>query len=733
MQPNEGERGDVQTYAFQAEINQLLSLIINTFYSNKEVWLRELLSNASDALDKARYKSLVEPSSNMSYSSVENDFRIRIECDKTNHTVSITDTGIGMTKADLVQNLGTIARSGTKGFMEALSAGAADVSMIGQFGVGFYSSYLVADNVTVITKHPDDDHYVWSSQAGGSFTIAKDSERRLSRGTRVVLHLKEDQSEYLQEARIRELVRKHSEFIGYPIELLVEKQTDDEQQEQQREENDEESATRIRTVQEWELLNRTKPIWMRPAEDVSSEEYAGFYKNLSSDWEGPLAVKHFSAEGQLEFKGLLFVPPRAPFDLFEAHEQHQRKPRNLRLYVRRVFVTDSCEDLLPDYLTFVRGVVDSEDLPLNISRETLQQSSVLKVIRKTLVKKCLEMFSDVAARGADEYARFYEAFGKHIKLGVHGDAQNRAKLAEFMRFHSSRTYTGGGGDGEHENDGDAESPDARDMTSLRDYVTRMREGQPGIFYVTGESNKAVRKSPFLERLKCKGYEVLYMTDPIDEYVFQVLREFEGKRFIDCTKEGLPLEDDSDEERVARERLTSDFQPVCARVKEVLGARVEKVVVSHRIVDSPCVLVTGEYGWSANMERIMKAQVMQDGSLAGLMVSKKTMEINPVHPLVREVKRLSDAVVEGSGDGNYDDRTFKDLCLVMFETALLTSGFAMDDPHTYAARVYRMLCVGLSLEEDDSMDDASRLPKNEKKAATDDHRADQETSNMEEID
>lgn len=679
-----GGGGGEETFAFQAEINQLMSLIINTFYSNKEIWLRELLSNASDALDKMRYLSLT--TSGKSREEVLKDvpeLRIRIECDNIKNTVSITDTGIGMTKSDLVQNLGTIAKSGTKGFMEALSAGSVDLSMIGQFGVGFYSSYLVADRVTVVTKHPDDDRYEWKSEAGGTFTITRSEDDTLPRGTRITLHLKDDQTEYAETRRIMELVRKHSEFIGYPIELSVEetvtKEKEEEEEEEEKKEGDDGKDTTATTVQSWQLLNRTKPVWTRSPDEVSAEEYSSFYKGMTNDWEDPLAVKHFCAEGQLEFRGLLFLPAKAPFDMFDSGPQ--KKMNNIRLHVRRVFVTDDAEGLIPDYLSFVKGIVDSDDLPLNISRETLQQSSVVKIIRKTLIKKCLEMFSDVASRGAEDYARFYDAFGKHIKLGTHSDAPNRGKLAEFLRFHSSRTYFGGG----------AESVN---MTGLRDYITRMKEGQSGIFYITGENVQAVQKSPFLERIKCKGYEVLFMVDPIDEYVFQVLKEFEGKPFVDCSKEGLDLEDGSEEEKAVREKLTNDFRDTCLHMKEVLGDRVEKVVVGHRIVDSPCVLVTGDYGWSANMERIMKAQVMQDGNLANYMVSKKTMEINPAHALMRDMKRRSDE----QRKYNKTDSAFRDMCMVLYETALLTSGFSMQDPHVYAARVYRMLCAESELND-----------------------------------
>jgi molecular chaperone HtpG len=714
---------NTETFAFSADINQLLSLIINTFYSNKDVFMRELVSNSSDALDKIRYQSLTDTE----ILKEGAEMRIRISTNKENNTLTIEDSGIGMTKADLINHLGTIAKSGTKAFMEALQSGA-DVNMIGQFGVGFYSAYLVSDTVEVISKHNEDDAYTWTSSAGGSFTIEKTGETDLTRGTRIILHLKQDMTNYLEKHKLKALVKTHSEFIDFPIYLQVEK-TEEVEVSDSEEEDEVEDGTVTETLDEeddpvakkqvdtgdeadenddtdepvvtdaetdaetndepvvedvsddeapvkkkkkikqvtleWEHLNEQRPLWTRTPKDISHDEYAAFYKNISNDWEEHVAVNHFSVEGQLEFKSILFAPKRAPFDM------DKKKNNNIKLYVRRVFITDKCEDLMPDYLSFVKGVVDSEDLPLNISREMLQQNKIMKVIKKNLVKKTIEMFTDMAEdkdtpESIEKYDKFYDSFKQYLKLGIHEDSANRDKLAKLVRYDST----------------------TNEKTSLDDYISRMDDNQPGIYYITGESKRSVETSPFIENLKKRNYEVLFLVDPIDEYVVQQLKEFSGKKLLCVSKENLDV-NHTDEEKEEFEKAKEKCEDLCKLIKEILEDRIEKVVVSNRIVDSPCVLVTAEYGWSANMERIMKAQTLRDSSSGAYMASRKIMEINPKNPIIAAMSKREAT-----------DKTLKDLIWLLYDTSVLTSGFVLEKPSDFASRIQKLIKLGLSLDEEE---------------------------------
>merc|ERR1712176_653249 len=649
---------------------------------------------------------------------------IEIIPDAASRTLTIRDTSIGMTKEDLVNNLGIIARSGTKQFMEAISAGA-DISMIGQFGVGFYSAYLVSDKVIVRTKHNDDEQYVWESSASGTFTVRPDthSPHQLSRGTEITLMLKEDCANFGEDKKIKEIVKKHSQFVSFPITLFTIKEEeteieddsdDDDDDDDEDADKDKDEATvdvkekkekkekKTETVkkEEWELLNKQKPIWTRNPNEVTKEEYSAFYKSISNDWEDYLAIKHFSVEGQLEFSGLLFVPKRAPMDMFEGN----KKKNNIKLFVRRVFIMDDCKELIPEWLSFIRGVVDSEDLPLNISRESLQQNKILKLIQKNLEKKSLEMFAELA-ENKDEYQTFYEQFHKNIKLGIHEDSKNRKKISELLRYSSTKT-------------GD------KDMVSLKEYVERMKDDQKAIYYITGESKAAVEASPFLEALKKRDLEVLYLVDPIDEYAVQQLREYDGKKLMCVTKEGLDLGLTEDEKK-KQEDDKAAFEGLCKKMKEILGDKVEKVIVSDRMVESPCSLVTGEYGWSANMERIMKAQALRDSSMQGYMASKKTMEINPSHAIVSTLKERFTS--------DPSDKTIKDLVWLLFETSLLTSGFSLEEPVKFAGRIHKLIKLGLAIfEEDDDEDDddEDEMPEEDKDDDDDD---DDEMPTLEEED
>lgn len=682
-------RDKAEKHAFQAEVNRMMKLIINSLYRNKEIFLRELISNASDALDKIRFLSLTDKSA----LSATEELTIKIKADPENNALHITDTGIGMTRKDLEQNLGTIAKSGTTEFFEKLEA-ASDSSasdLIGQFGVGFYSSFLVADTVVVTSKHNDDpQQHIWESDAS-QFTIAEDPRgSTLKRGTTISLFMKEEAREYLEPTMLRNLVEKYSQFINFPIyiwesktetveEPIEEEETpSDEPSTDEEEETDEDAVVEDeekedkpktkkveKTTWDWVLVNDAKPLWLRNPKEIDDSEYNSFYRLFSKDSSEPLAKIHFTAEGEVTFRAILFVPATAPSNMFTDYAKATDK---IKLYVRRVFITDNFEDMMPKYLNFVRGVVDSDDLPLNVSREMLQQHKLLRVIKKKLVRKALDMFKKL---DKDDYIKFWKEYGTAIKLGVIEDPSNKTRLAKLLRFQSSN--------------------DSAELTSLEEYLERMKEKQEHIYFMAAPTREEASSSPFVERLLRKGYEVLYLVDPVDEYCVQSMPEFEGKKFQNVAKEGLQFGDEGEEAKERLEELEESFKPLTDWLKETaLKEHIEKAIVSNRLTDSPCALVASQYGWSGNMERIMQAQAYSQGKETNFYATqKKTMEINPRHPLIKELQRRVEA--------DEQDETTGDLAQVLYETAMLRSGFTLKDSGDFAKRIERMMRLSLGVD------------------------------------
>ena len=712
---------------FQAEVSRLMDIIINSLYSNKDIFLRELISNGSDSLDKIRFLSLTDES--VLGSGEEANLDIRIKVDKENGVLSIRDRGVGMTKAELKENLGTIAKSGTSAFLEQMQKGG-DMNLIGQFGVGFYSVYLVADFVEVRSKHNSEDkQWIWESKADGAFAISEDEGEPLGRGVEVNIYLKEEAQEYLEEDKLKELVEKYSEFINFPIYLWNSEEVEedvplsdeelaeqaakaegeeDEEDLEETEENDEseendedddevededeeelpQTKTVKKTVWDWKTVNDNKAIWLRSSTEVEDDEYTKFYKALSKDDKEPLSYTHFKAEGDVEFKSILFIPEKPPSDLFD---NYYNKAAALKLYVRRVFISDEFDELLPKYLSFIKGIVDSDTLPLNVSRETLQQHTSLKTIKKKLVRKALDMIRKLAEEGQDDdddeaavaaddsadeeetkYDKFWKNYGKAIKLGIIEDASNRTRLAKLMRFYTSKSPT--------------------KLVSLEQYVERMKPGQKSIYYLAGESREALEKSPFLEKLLHKDLEVIYFTDPIDEYTMQNLTEFDDFKFSNASKEDLKFGDDTEAAKARLKKVKDEFKDFIKWWKEILPSEdVEAVKISNRLVTTPCSVVTSKYGWSANMERIMKAQALSDDGRMAYMRGRKTLEINPGHPIIKTLKEKS--------EDDADDEDTKRTALIMYETALLESGFMFEEPKGFAGRLFDMVRRDLGVEAD----------------------------------
>lgn len=665
-------RDAAEKHNYQAEVNRMMKLIINSLYRNKEIFLRELISNASDALDKIRFMSLTDPE----VLSATSDLKVMIKADKENHALHIIDTGIGMTHDELVKNLGTIAKSGTSEFLAKMDDGEAEMSsdLIGQFGVGFYSSFLVADTVVVTSKNNDDDQYIWESDAS-SFTVAKDPRgNTLGRGTQISLYMKEEAYDFLEEHTIKDLVKKYSQFINFPIHMWVshtekveepveeeedvpkEGETDDDVKVE--DEDDEKPKVKVvdKTVYDWEAMNDNKPIWLRAPKEVDDTDYNAFYKSFSKDSDDPVSHTHFSAEGEVTFRSILFVPKSAPHDLYQ---DYGKRTDNIKMYVKRVFITDDFEEMMPKYLSFIKGVVDSDDLPLNVSRETLQQNKLLRVIKKKLVRKALDMLKKM---DTEVYDKFYKEFGTNIKLGVMEDHSNRNRLAKLLRWQSS-------------NDADV-------LTSLEAYLERMKDKQEHIYFMTGTARAECERSPFVEKLLKKGYEVLYLVDPIDEYTVQNLPEFEGKKFQNAAKENLNLQD-SEKAKETMEVLGREFDLMLNWLKDtVLSSGVDKAILSTRLVESPCALVASQYGYSGNMERIMKSQAYAKAGGADSSSQKKIMELNPFHPVVQELNRLYKADAESVDAA--------DLAHTLYDTALLRSGFSLKDTTVFSSRMDKLL-------------------------------------------
>ena len=717
----------VEKHEFQAEMHRLMDIIINSLYTHKEVFLRELASNSHDAVEKARFLSL----SDSEFLDSNKNLEIRIEADEAAKTLTITDDGVGMTKADLINNLGTVAKSGTTNFIEKMSeAGAVDSNLIGQFGVGFYSAFLVADKVTVVSKNnADAKQHVWESSAASSFTIREDPDgEQLGRGTRIILHMKEDALEFLNTSKIKELVLKFSQFIPFPIKVKVAKEieeevADDSEEEDDKKEKDddltveddseekEKKTKKIKkTVFEWEHINTAKPLWMRPRDNITEDEYTEFYKAVSKDYQEPLAYTHFAAEGQTEFRSILFVPKRAPHNLMD---NYWKKKSDVKLYVRRVMVADKMDEVLPAYLGFVKGIVDSDDLPLNVNRDSLQHSKALRVISKKLVKKVLDLLRDMAkeaeAKVADEseepvvededdaprkpktvkegeksdWEQFYSQFSTQLKLGCYEDDANRERVAKLLRFNSWKH--------------------PQNFTSLDAYVAAAGgEDAKFIYYMSGDSVETMQKSAALQAFKKRDIDVLLLHDNLDEPCIQRLTEYKGKKFVSIQKADVQLPE-TDEEKSRFKKVKALYRPLTdwwkdklSSASDKIGIKIENVVISKRLVDSPCVVVSSQWGHSAQQERVMKGQAFQQKDELQMMAGKKTLEINPNHPLVKDLLERVKT--------NTDDNQAADTATVLFQAAAIEAGYDLSDPSALVAKMYRLMSIQLGVDPEAPVED-----------------------------
>ncbi|CAE8601798.1 unnamed protein product [Polarella glacialis] len=730
-----------EKHEFQAEVSRLMDIIINSLYTDKNVFLRELISNAADALEKARFHSVQDET----FLGDFKDLEIKIEHDADAKTISIVDTGVGMSKADLINNLGTVAKSGTTNFLEAMAEGG-DANLIGQFGVGFYSAFLVADKVSVTSKCNDDPvQHVWESSADASFTVVDDPRgNTLGRGSRVTLHLKEDAHDYLSEDKLKEGCKKYSQFIQFPIYVKVKKEVDVEAEEDDDDddkEDDEEKKDDVetkdeeekeekvdkkptkKTVHEWEQVNTQKAVWLRAKEDITEEEYNEFYKSISKDYLDPLAYTHFNAEGEIEFKSILYLPKKAPFDMMDNYWQ---KRSEVKLFVRRVLVAEKFDELLPRYLNFVRGVVDSDDLPLNVSREQLQQNKIMKVISKKLVRKVLELMKKLAKdeeSGGDDdeekeegdetevkkeskdeegtWTKFWKEFNKNLKMGCYEDDSNRSKLSKLLRYYTTKS-------------------DGKEI-SLDKYLDRMQESQESIYYMSGDSLDVMKKAPALQIFMKKDIEVLMLSDHLDEPCLQKLADYEGKKFVSIQKADVKL-DESEEEKKRFAKVKDMYKPLTDWWKKKLtdlteggamkdaGVKIEKVEISKRLTSSPVVVVTSQFGYSAQQEKVMKSQAFQNKDQLSMMAGRKTLEINPNHAVIQDLLAKVKASDSDESAGNSAE--------MLFQTALIESGYEIADTSALVNRIYRLMSKDLGVDPDAPLKEVE-VPEEEEEAEEDD--------------
>jgi molecular chaperone HtpG len=635
---------------FETEVQQLLDLVIHSLYSNKEIFLRELISNASDAIDKIRFES----HSNMELLEGNADWKIKLHADKEAGTLTITDNGIGMNIDEVADNIGTIAKSGTRNFVAALKEQnvSDNPELIGQFGVGFYASFMVADKVILTTRKAGGKEYGcrWESTGDGSYTI-EECEKE-TRGTEIVLHLKDEMKEFLDEWKIRSIVKKYSDYVQYPVVMDI---TRSEPVKDQDGKVIEGGGTIDTTTEE--TLNSMKAIWTRSKSEISEDEYEEFYKHISHDYDKPLATIHYSAEGVSEFKSIVYIPSHKPYDLFMRDHK-----KGVHLYVKRVYITDNCEALLPDYLRFIKGVVDSSDLPLNVSREILQEDVQIKRIQKSLVGKIISTLAEMKEKNAEDYLKFWQEFGPVVKEGIHFDHANKEKLQDLLLFESSKTENG-------------------KYASLKEYVERMPEGQKEIYYITGMSRAAVENSPYMEVFRKKDFEVLYLTDPVDEWVVQAVTSYNDKHLKAIDRGDLELESEEEkkEKEAQKEEAKKEYGDLMSYIQETLKENVKEVRLSSRLTESACCLVADEMGLNANMEKILKA-MNQD-----VPESKRILELNPDHPIMQ--------VMTSMYDKDRENVKLKDYCELLFDQALLTEGTPIKDPLRFSKLVSELMVAG----------------------------------------